>query len=116
MQLSVARVAPMPDLNVPIIRLEVQGLKRTMLLALTEHAALMDKSIQQAVEEFCADGHIDAIVRREAQLQLDAALKEEVRSFFLFNGPGRAAVRQAVTEALEQRYSNNLESEERSNG
>jgi hypothetical protein len=103
----------MPELNVPIIRLEVQGLRRTMSLALTEHAALMDKSIQQAVEDFCTDDHIDSIVRREAQLQLEAALKEEVKSFFLFNGPGRAAVRQAVTEALEQRYPNNLE---RSNG
>jgi hypothetical protein len=87
-----------------------------MTLALTQHAALIGKSIQQAVEEFCADGHIDAIVRREAQLQLDAVLREEVQQFFLPNGPGRAAVRQAVTEALEQRYPNNLEGEERSSG
>ncbi len=101
MQSSVARVAPMPEISVPIIRLQVENLKHTMFLALTEHAALMDKSIQQAVEEFCTDGHIDAIVRREAQLQLDAVVKEEVGSFFR-NGPGRAAVRQAVTEALEQ--------------
>jgi hypothetical protein len=106
----------MPELNVPIIRLEVEGLKRTMLLALTEHAALMDKSTQQAVEDFCSDSHIDAIVRREAQLQLNAALREEVRQFFLSNGPGRAAVRQAVIEALEQRYPNNLDCEGRPSG
>ena len=101
----------MTEPNMPIIRLQVEGMKRTMLQALTEHAVLMDKSIQQAVEDFCTDGHIDAIVRREAQLQLDAAIKEEVGRFFLFNGPGRAAVRQAVIEALEQRYPNNLEGE-----
>jgi len=105
----------MDELNVPIIRLEVEGLRRTMFLALTNYAALTDKSIQQAVEEFCTDGHIDAIVRREAKLQLDAALKEEVRKFFLSNGPGRAAVRQAVTEALEQRYPSNLKGEGASN-
>jgi hypothetical protein len=99
----------MAEFNMPIIRLEVEGLKRTMLLALTEHAALIDKSLQQAVQDYCTDGHIDSIVRREAELQLDAALREEVRRFFLFNNPGRAAVRQAVTEALEQRYPDNPE-------
>ena len=101
----------MRELNVPIIRLEVEGLKRTMLLALTEHVALMDKSLQQAVQDYCTEYNIDYIVRREAELQLDAALKEEVGRFFAFNGSGRAAVRQAVTETLEQRYPNNLEGE-----
>jgi hypothetical protein len=100
-----------PYLKTPIIRLEVEGMKRTMLLALTEQAALMDKSIQQAVEDFCTEGNIDAIVRHEAQLQLNAALKEEVKSFFLWNGKGRAAVREAVIEALSQRFPDNLESE-----
>jgi len=105
-----------PDSGVPIIRLEIQGMKRAMLLALTEETALMDKSIRQAVEDFCTEGNIDAIVRHEAQLHLNWALKEEVKSFFRFSGQGRAAVREAVIEALNQRYPNNLESEDGANG
>ena len=91
-------------MNIPIISLEVQGMKRTMKLALMEHAALLDKSIQQAVEDYCTEGNIQAIVQREARLQLDAALKEEVRRFFDWSGQGRAAVREAVMEALNERY------------
>ena len=91
-------------MNIPIISLEVQGMKHTMKLALMEHAALLDKSIQQAVEDYCTEGNIDAIVRREARLQLDAALKEEVKRFFDWSGQGRAAVREAVMEALNERY------------
>lgn len=91
-------------MNIPIISLEVQGMKHTMKLALMEHAALLDKSIQKAVEDYCTEGNINAIVRREAQLQLDAALKEEVKRFFDWSGQGRAAVREAVMEALHERY------------
>ncbi len=91
-------------MNIPIISLEVQGMKHTMKLALMEHAALLDKSIQQAVEDYCTEGNIQAIVQREARLQLDAALKEEVRRFFDWSGQGRAAVREAVMEALNERY------------
>ncbi len=91
-------------MNIPIISLEVQGMKHTMKLALMEHAALLDKSIQQAVEDYCTEGNIQAIVQREARLQPDAALKEEVRRFFDWSGQGRAAVREAVMEALNERY------------
>ncbi len=91
-------------MNIPIISLEVQGMKHTMKLALMEHAALLDKSIQQAVEDYCTEGNIQAIVQREARLQLDAALKEEVKRFFDWSGQGRAAVREAVMEALNERY------------
>jgi hypothetical protein len=97
--------------NIPIISLEVQGMRHTMKLALMEHAALLDKSIQQAVEDYCTEGNIHAIVRREANLQLDAALKEEVKRFFDWSGQGRAAVREAVMEALNERYPLNREGE-----
>jgi hypothetical protein len=100
--------------SIPIIRLEVEHMKYTMLTALTQHAALMDKSIQQAVEEYCTEENINAIVNREASAQLESALKEEVRSFFSFSGQGRAAVREAVIEALNERYPLRLDGEGRS--
>ena len=91
-------------MNVPIIRLEVQGMKRTMQIALMQHSAQMDQSIQGAVEEYCTPENIDAVVRKTALDALDAAVREEVRSFFGFGQKGRAAVREAVQHFLDEVY------------
>lgn len=91
-------------MNVPIISLEVQGMKNTMKLALMKEAALLDAAIQKAVEDYCTEENINSIVRREAMQQLDVALKQEVQDFFQWSGAGRAAVREAVTEFLNDRY------------
>jgi hypothetical protein len=91
-------------MNLPIIKLEVQSMAHTMKTMLTQHAAQVDADLQQAVESYCAEGNIARVVREEARRQLDMALKEEVRRFFDFSGPGRLAVREAVTEFLNERY------------
>lgn len=91
-------------MNIPIIKLEVEGMKYAVLHALTEHAAKMDKSIQQAVESFCTEKNIDNIVREEAHRQLEAAVREEVKNFFGWSGNGRKAVREAVQQYLDERY------------
>ena len=93
------------NFNVPIIRLEVEGMKFTMQRALTEHAVAVDKSIQKAIDDYCTESNINAIVMQEAKARLDQALKEEVQNFFGYSGAGRAAVRAAVIETLNERYS-----------
>lgn len=89
-------------MNVPIIRLEVEGMKHTMLMALAEHTSKIDASVQQAIEEYCTDENINAIVKEEAKAALDNAVKEEVRNFFIRSNAGRQAVREAVIEHLDR--------------
>lgn len=91
-------------MNIPIIRFEVQGMKHSMILALSEHAAKMDASIQRAVEDFCTPENIDAVVRATAKEALDMAVREEVRNFFGYGKAGRAAVREAVQHWLNEVY------------
>ncbi len=91
-------------MNIPIIKLEVQGMKYAIHTALAEHSLLMDKSIQAAVEEYCTPGNIDRIVKAEAMQALDAAVKEEVRSFFGYGAVGRKAVREAVHHWLNKEF------------
>lgn len=91
-------------MNVPIIRLEVERMKHSIFTALTEHAALMDSSVQKAVEAYCTEENIDAVVRKAAIEALDAAVKEEVRNFFWYSGNGRLAVREAVEQFLDKNY------------
>jgi len=91
-------------MSIPIIKLEIQGMKHTVLAALCEHAAKLDESIQKAVEEFCSEGNVDQIIRQEADRMIAAVLKEEVQSFFGWSGAGRRAIREAVQERLSERY------------
>jgi len=91
-------------MNIPIIRLEVEGMRHTVQTALMEHAAKMDSSIQAAVEAYCTDANIDAVVRKAATEAIDAAVREEVRSFFGYGRAGRAAIREAVTHFLDEIY------------
>ena len=99
-------------MNVPIIKLEVSAMKHTILTALQEHAALMDSSIQAAVEEFCRPDNIDFIVRQQAKQALECAVKDEVRNYFRrFNENGRLAVREAVIAYLDEQFPVNREGE-----
>lgn len=79
-------------------------MRHTMVMALTEHAALIDADIKKAVDAYCQPDNIAAVVKQAATQAIDAALKEEVRSFFSWNGDGRAAVRAAVQESLLRQY------------
>lgn len=90
--------------NLPIITLEIQGMKHTMKLALMREAAAMSTAVQEAVERMCTEENVARIVQEEARRQLEVALKEEVQSFFRWTANGRAAVREAVHEHLERMY------------
>lgn len=91
-------------MNVPIIRLEVEGMKHTLLTALSEHAARVDSGIQAAVEAYCTPENIQAVIDENVRQALDMALKEEVKSFFSWSKPGRIAVKEAVHKRLNDMY------------
>ena len=90
--------------EVPIIKLEMQNMRHTMVRALSEYSAQFDKNIQQAVEEYCSDDNLERIIKEEAEASLNKAIKEEVRDFFGGACSGRLAVREAVIKYLNQYY------------
>lgn len=85
--------------TIPIIRLEVEGMKHTLTTALMEHSALMDEQLRAAIEAYCTPENIARVVQEAARAALDQAIKESVQNFFRF-GPGRSAVAEAVKESL----------------
>ncbi|MFY7917017.1 MAG: hypothetical protein ACOVPA_20390 [Rubrivivax sp.] len=91
-------------MNLPIISLEIHGMKNTIKVALTEQAALMDKHLNEALEKMCTEESVAGIVEQEARRQIELALKEEVQNFFRWSSNGRAAVREAVHEHLSRMY------------
>lgn len=86
-------------MNIPIIRLEVEGLKRSVIAALSDHAVQMDSDIIAAVESYCKPENISRIVHDAAKAEIDRVITEEVKAFFS-KGPGRSAVAAAVQSIL----------------
>lgn len=91
-------------MNIPIITLEVQGMKHTIQVALMREAAALDKGVQDALDRLCTEENISRIVQEEARRQIEIALKEEVKNFFNWSQAGRLAVREAVHEHLNRMY------------
>lgn len=88
----------------PLVHLEITGMKYAIQRVLSEHLIQMDKHLQAELEKVCSEENVARIVSEEARRQVEAALKEEVRNFFNWSGPGRAAVREAVNEHLSRMY------------
>lgn len=90
----------MADPRFALIRLEVEGMKHSMVTALTEHHALISSEIVEAVERYCTKENIESVVRAAAHKALDSALREEVENFFRWPGKGREVVAAAVRAKL----------------
>lgn len=86
--------------TMPVIKFDIEGMRHTMLMYLSEYAAQMDKDIKDAVDDFCTDGNLTRIIRETAQRQIKLAVEEEVSKFFQYSGEGRKMVALAVREAL----------------
>lgn len=91
-------------MNIPIISLEIQGMKQTIKAALMQEVAAIDAGVQAALDKLCTEENVAFIVEQEARRQIEAALKEEVQNFFRWSNGGRAAVREAVHEHLARLY------------
>ena len=87
------------DGTIPIIRMEVEGMKAQICTALREYAVQMDKDIQTAVDAYCTPENITRVIHQAAFAALDYAIKEEVDKFFRY-GDGRKAVAAAVKESI----------------
>jgi hypothetical protein len=84
---------------IPIIKLEVDHMKHTMAIALSQYTAQLDQNLQEAVEKFCTPENLKRIIEEEAHKQLDIVIREQVKQWFVY-GEGRAVIRQAVEQKL----------------
>jgi hypothetical protein len=86
-------------MNLPIITLEVAGIRHTMKTMLAQHAAQMDEDIKAAVDGYCTPENLASVVQRAARQALDTAVREEIDKFFRY-GDGRKAVAAAVKDSI----------------
>jgi hypothetical protein len=84
---------------VPVIRLEVERMRQTMVAHLSNAALQLDEDIQCAVEAYCQPDHLSKIIHDETERTLNAVIAEEVQKFFRY-GEGRKAVAESVKKRL----------------
>jgi len=87
--------------GMPIITLEVQGMKHAIKIALSEYTLSLDSTIKATLDSMCSDGNISAIVEAQARATIKSAIEKEVHEFF-HRGKGRQAMRDAVVERLSE--------------
>lgn len=88
--------------GIPIIRFEVENMRHTVTLALSEYVAKMDADIQAAIARAMTPERISAAIQDAAAKEIEHAIQGEISNFFRF-GRGRDMVKKAVTETLDRR-------------
>lgn len=91
----------MSDQTVPILRLELAGMKHTIQTALLQHAEGISGQVQAAVDKFCTYENLEAIIKQQVESVVTQTVKSEIDDYFRY-GAGRAAVRAAVLESFEK--------------
>lgn len=92
-------------MSIPIIRIELEGMKHTLMAAMSQHLLEMDDLIQVQVDRVCTPENISSIVYEQAKTQIKNAIDDAVRTFYSY-GDGQKAVKEAVFQALKESRKN----------
>ena len=87
-------------MNPPLIKIEVEHMRQSMIHAFSDHVLKMDGLFQHAITEACKPELVQEIVNDAARRHLRQALDEEVKSYLTY-GEGRKLVRAAVEKRLQ---------------
>lgn len=85
----------------PVIRMEIEGMKASILHAMSQYQIDVDAYVREALDRITSDDAIQQLVNDEAEKAIEEAVRKEVRDFFAY-GNGRAAIRAAVLARLEE--------------
>lgn len=87
-------------MNMPIIRFELEGIKHSLMVALSEYSLRMDEQLKESLERYFEPDNIRRVIEQEVWRTLDATIKEEVKNFLRYGGEGRKVIAAAVKEKL----------------
>jgi len=89
--------------NIPIIRLEIEGMRHSIMAALTENFAQRDADLQEAIKEVCETYPWRSRLINEAQQALDFQIRELSKSIakeILSDYEIQDAIRKNVTNGV----------------
>jgi hypothetical protein len=83
----------------PVLRLELEGMKAAILRSFTEYTVQMDLDIRDAIERVCRPENLKRIVNEEVAKAVNEIVRSEVSSFYNY-GEGAGSIRRLVGEIL----------------
>lgn len=89
--------------GLPIIRLEVESLKASILHAFSDYQLQFDSTVKAAVEKFCEPNNVQLIVNKAVDTTMREVIQSEVESFLRY-GKGRVVLKEAVNKKLAEVY------------
>jgi NAD+--asparagine ADP-ribosyltransferase len=86
-------------MNVPIIRLELESMKQSILFALSERNFSIDQQIKEALDKYLEKNNIQGIIDASVEKAIDSIVKEESDHFFRY-GSGAKVIRDSIQQTL----------------
>lgn len=65
-------------MNVPVIRLELEGMRMSVKRALLEQGALLDEEVQLAISRLCTEENLRKAIEEAAQQQFTQVVRQAV--------------------------------------
>lgn len=85
---------------IPIIKLEVEGMRHSIYKALHQYNLEMDSMLKEAIEKYCADENLRYIIGQTVRQTVDQTVKEEIENFFQRSAEGRLIIAEEVRAKL----------------
>lgn len=88
---------------IPVVRLEIEGMRHALQVALADHVVRLDSDIQQAIANFCDDSKLQTLIDEQVNIHMRLAVESAVRDFFSY-GQGRTVIKEQVFRHLEEQF------------
>lgn len=85
--------------SLPIIRMELEGVRATVATMLTQYSARMDKNIKDAVDAYCTEDNLTKVINSAVNAALDHTIKESLTTYFRW-GEGKSLVDTIVKSSV----------------
>lgn len=88
-------------MNIPIVRLEIEGMRQEIAVAFTQFQIKQDEMVQEALRLCLRPENVKAIIIEAVSEELQTAIEQEAKDFFRF-GEGRELVKKLVIAKLKE--------------
>lgn len=90
-------------MQIPILKLELDHMRHSMAIALTEYTQRLDETLHQAVEAYCTPENLTRVINEQVEKTMGDVIKDEVRVWFT-HGDGRKVIIAEVQRRLSEDF------------
>ena len=87
-------------MSIPIIRLEIEGMKRTVITALSDYKIEWDEMVKKSVESYCSEENIRNVINEAVRIEIDKVIKDAVHEYYNYGNEGSKIISDIVIKKL----------------